>query len=227
MLGISKFKGLALLQKGHTLLRFIMVLALTIALPGYAQDLVEFENGGVADADDLNTNFRTLQDAISALDIAQGATLLTGDGDPDAGLGSEGDVYIDTQNYQLFGPKAADGWSDGASLVGPAGGGSDSFADLECGSRANRVLRWNWTEWECVHVSELFSDALRTCTTASSCLVSCPSGSRVISGSCEASSTHGVLKSSYLHIDYPYYSWRCSFESTVGTIKARAFCLKN
>ena len=210
------------------MLRQLLVIVLFgISAPVSAQDLGEFENGGVADADDINTNFRTLKDAISAIAIAQGATLLTGDGDPDAGLGSEGDVYIETQDYSLFGPKSADGWGEGASLVGPAGEGSDSFADLDCGSRPNRVLRWNWNKWECVHVSELFSDALRTCTTTSTCQVSCPSGSRVISGSCEASSTHGVLKSSYLHIDYPYYLWRCSFESTVGSIKARAFCLKN
>ena len=58
-----------------------------IGLPVSAQDLVEVEEVGVADADDINFNFRTLQDAILAIEITQGATLSTGEGDPDAGLG--------------------------------------------------------------------------------------------------------------------------------------------
>ena len=86
-----------------------------------AQDLVEFQNGQVADADDMNANFSSLKEAIDALSIEAGATLLTGEGLPLATSGAVGDVYIDTLSYEFYGPKLESGWGIGVSLVGPRG----------------------------------------------------------------------------------------------------------
>jgi hypothetical protein len=51
-----------------------------------------------------------------------GKTLLSGATDPAATTGAEGDFYLNTTAYLIFGPKTASGWGSGASLVGPATG---------------------------------------------------------------------------------------------------------
>jgi hypothetical protein len=54
-------------------------------------------------------------------DGAGGASILTGDGPPSDQVGAEGDLYFDTADREIYGPKTT-GWSDeGISLVGPAG----------------------------------------------------------------------------------------------------------
>lgn len=50
-----------------------------------------------------------------------GNVLLSGSGAPSSGLGSNGDVYIDSVAYDLYGPKAASAWGSGISLIGSAG----------------------------------------------------------------------------------------------------------
>ena len=40
---------------------------------------------------------------------------------PTAGIGADGDFYIDMTTYYLYGPKASGTWPAGVSLVGPAG----------------------------------------------------------------------------------------------------------
>lgn len=52
---------------------------------------------------------------------ASGNTVLTGTGIPSAGLGKNGDYYLDKNTYLLYGPKAAAGWGPATSLVGPTG----------------------------------------------------------------------------------------------------------
>lgn len=47
--------------------------------------------------------------------------VLSGAGAPAANLGNVGDIYINTSNGTLYGPKTALGWGSGASLQGPAG----------------------------------------------------------------------------------------------------------
>lgn len=60
-----------------------------------------------------------------------GNTILNGLLNPNAGIGSEGDFYLNTTTNQLFGPKTAAGWGNGVSLIGPAGtGGSGSAWNL-------------------------------------------------------------------------------------------------
>jgi hypothetical protein len=100
---------------------FVLILSLFISPLSIAQDLVEFENGQIADADDMNGNFSSLKEAINAINIEAGATLLTGEGLPSGASGAEGDVYIDTLSYAFYGPKIESGWGIGVSLIGPTG----------------------------------------------------------------------------------------------------------
>jgi hypothetical protein len=52
---------------------------------------------------------------------SSGNTILNGPANPPSSLGNVGDFYINTASKMLFGPKTADGWGLGVSLVGPAG----------------------------------------------------------------------------------------------------------
>lgn len=55
-------------------------------------------------------------------DGRDGSTILNGSGAPTADLGADGDFYLDTDTYQLYGPKAAGAWpATGVSLIGPQG----------------------------------------------------------------------------------------------------------
>jgi hypothetical protein len=55
---------------------------------------------------------------------ADGRTVLNGVIAPGAGVGADGDFYIDTATSTLYGPKAAGAWPAGVSLVGPASASS-------------------------------------------------------------------------------------------------------
>jgi hypothetical protein len=46
---------------------------------------------------------------------------LSGSGAPGPGKGSDGDFYLDTSTYEIYGPKLAGVWSSGTSLIGPKG----------------------------------------------------------------------------------------------------------
>lgn len=52
---------------------------------------------------------------------ADGRTVLSGSGAPGGGVGANGDFFIDTTGWVIYGPKAGGAWPAGASLVGPAG----------------------------------------------------------------------------------------------------------
>ncbi|MCW3111825.1 MAG: collagen triple helix repeat [Segetibacter sp.] len=64
---------------------------------------------------------------------ANGKTILSGTANPATGLGATGDFYINTTSSQFFGPKTAQGWGTGVSLIGPAGGppGLKSLIDMQ------------------------------------------------------------------------------------------------
>jgi hypothetical protein len=58
---------------------------------------------------------------------SNGNTVLNGAGAPSNSIGADGDFYLNTSNYVLFGPKAAGTWpTTGVSLVGPAGSGGSN-----------------------------------------------------------------------------------------------------
>ena len=52
-----------------------------------------------------------------------GRTILNGSGTPGAGVGNNGDFYIDTDTdtYSIYGPKTGGVWGPGTSLIGPTG----------------------------------------------------------------------------------------------------------
>jgi len=49
------------------------------------------------------------------------STFMAGNNDPAAAIGQNGDFYLNTNSYNLFGPKTAGAWGAGRSLIGPAG----------------------------------------------------------------------------------------------------------
>jgi hypothetical protein len=53
---------------------------------------------------------------------ADGKTLRSGSGAPSAGLGNDGDFYINTAAWTIYGPKASGAWGSASSLVGPSTG---------------------------------------------------------------------------------------------------------
>jgi hypothetical protein len=50
-----------------------------------------------------------------------GNTVLNGTGAPSAGIGSDGDIYLDTASNNIYGPKTTNGWGSGTSIVGAKG----------------------------------------------------------------------------------------------------------
>lgn len=66
-------------------------------------------------------------------DGADGNSVLSGAGAPASGTGVNGDFYIDTTDWDIYGPKTAGAWGSGTSLIGPqgppgsGGGGGNSY----------------------------------------------------------------------------------------------------
>ena len=57
-------------------------------------------------------------------DLANKRTILSGTSVPSAGLGSDGDLYIDTLGNRLYGPKTAGSWGSGSFTKGDPGTGT-------------------------------------------------------------------------------------------------------
>lgn len=69
----------------------------------------------------FNLNGRLINVAAPAngADGADGNTVLNGTGAPDSETGADGDFYLDTAVWDIYGPKAAGVWPSGVSLIGP------------------------------------------------------------------------------------------------------------
>ena len=67
-------------------------------------------------------------DGADGADGSDGSSLLNGAADPTSTDGSDGDFWINTTTWEIFGPKSSSAWPAGVSLVGPAG---DAFT---CGT---------------------------------------------------------------------------------------------
>ncbi|NBC03452.1 MAG: hypothetical protein GVY20_07070 [Bacteroidetes bacterium] len=61
------------------------------------------------------------EDGEDGQDGEDGSQIYAGEGAPDDNLGQKGDYYLDKANYDLYGPKTGDGWSDPINLQGPQG----------------------------------------------------------------------------------------------------------
>lgn len=73
---------------------------------------------------------------------ADGHTILSGAGAPANSIGTDGDFYLDTNTWTLYGPKANGTWPSGVSLVGSSGGsgsGTGSGGDSS-GSSGGHLL---------------------------------------------------------------------------------------
>jgi hypothetical protein len=70
-----------------------------------------------------SADYMDLIDTLAALPESGGAgsTVLNGSGVPSSELGSNGDFYINTINYDIYGPKSSGAWGSATSLVGPTG----------------------------------------------------------------------------------------------------------
>jgi hypothetical protein len=58
---------------------------------------------------------------IQGIPGVDGQTILYGAGTPSGGIGQNGDFYINTNTYFIYGPKTAGVWNSGTSLIGPQG----------------------------------------------------------------------------------------------------------
>jgi hypothetical protein len=77
-------------------------------------------NSGTASVTNSGTTNAATFDFVLR-DGADGKSVLSGSGVPSAGLGVDGDFYIDTSSDTIYGPKAGGTWGAATSLVGPQG----------------------------------------------------------------------------------------------------------
>jgi hypothetical protein len=71
-----------------------------------------------------STDYINLIDTLASLPepgAGGGSTVLSGAGAPSNGTGSNGDFYINSSNYDIYGPKTSGSWGSATSLVGPTG----------------------------------------------------------------------------------------------------------
>jgi hypothetical protein len=69
-----------------------------------------------------SADYINLIDTLASLpESNSGNVVLNGAGAPSAGTGANGDFYINTSNYDIYGPKTAGAWGSATSLVGPTG----------------------------------------------------------------------------------------------------------
>jgi len=69
-----------------------------------------------------SADYINLIDTLAALpESGAGNTILSGSGAPSNGTGSNGDFYINSTNYDIYGPKTAGAWGSATSLIGPTG----------------------------------------------------------------------------------------------------------
>jgi hypothetical protein len=67
---------------------------------------------------------------IQGVDGNNGNTMLNGTNNPTSSIGNNGDFYLNTTTYVLFGPKTSSGWGTGVSLLGGGSSNSDDILTL-------------------------------------------------------------------------------------------------
>jgi len=103
------------------------ITGLTAAGTITGDELIKVVQGGNSRKVSLTTVIAAL--AAVGVDGEDGRTILNGMGVPSGGTGVDGDFYLRTSNYVLYGPKTAGAWGSGVSLVGPAGADGADGAD--------------------------------------------------------------------------------------------------
>lgn len=90
---------------------------------------------------------------LNGIDGLNGNTVLHGNSNPSTMDGVDGDFYLNTVTYELFGPKSAGVWGGGTSLVGPQG----PAGGMSNGTAVGNTTFWNGTSWV-VNDNFLFND---------------------------------------------------------------------
>lgn len=65
---------------------------------------------------------------------ADGRTILSGTADPTSSVGADGDFYINTTSWTIFGPKTSGAWGSGTALSGGGGGGAVDSVNGQTGA---------------------------------------------------------------------------------------------
>jgi hypothetical protein len=83
-----------------------------------------------------STDYMDMIDTLAALpeQVGGGTSVLNGVGAPSAETGSNGDFYINSSNYDIYGPKTFGSWGSATSLVGPTGATGSTGATGATGS---------------------------------------------------------------------------------------------
>jgi len=77
---------------------------------------------------------------VNLVGPAGGQTLRSGSGAPNNSLGGNGDFYIDTTAWKIYGPKASGVWPAGVNIVGPQGATGATGATGAAGSLSPTAL---------------------------------------------------------------------------------------
>lgn len=94
-----------------------------------------------------------------------GNGILNGSGAPSDSLGNDGDFYLDTVDYDIYGPKTGGTWGAGVSIVGPAGAGSGDVVGP--GSAAsNNLTAFDGTTGKLLKDSGIATSAVLTTSAA-------------------------------------------------------------
>lgn len=80
-------------------------------------------------------------DGQAGADGQDGRTILNGTDAPNETVGVVGDLYLDTSNSTLYGPKTETGWGAGTSLIGPKGDKGDTGASGSGSSGLTPIVR--------------------------------------------------------------------------------------
>ena len=111
-----------------------------------------------------STDYINLIDTLAALPEG-GNVVLNGVGVPSSGTGANGDFYINTSNYDIYGPKTAGAWGSATSLVGTNGTNGATGPGVASGGTTGQYLtkvdgtNYN-TQWSTLDVAELAQDAV-------------------------------------------------------------------
>ncbi len=77
-----------------------------------------------------------------------GKTVLSGLINPDVSIGTQGDFYINTNTFNIFGPKTIAGWGNPTNLVGPQGTQGQQGTGIPIpGNAIGNMLYWNGSQW--------------------------------------------------------------------------------
>tara|TARA_Y100001963_G_scaffold22284_1_gene29177 strand:+ start:168 stop:3977 length:3810 start_codon:yes stop_codon:yes gene_type:complete len=106
-----------------------------------------FAAGSSIRAADLNNNedqvLYSNQEVSDTANPKNKEVVINGAGVPDQGLGKEGDVYIDTTNQNIYGPKTNGAWGSATSLKG-ATGVAATIDDTPVDGVTDEAISSNW-----------------------------------------------------------------------------------